>query len=152
LGRELEQYNLTWLEEPLPPHDLEGTAAVAAALSTPVASGESEYTLHNFKEMAQTRAADVWMPDLQRAGGVTGFLKVGHLAEALDIPVSNHTFSEYSLQPLGALPNATYLEYMNRMSPLYKERNEFRDGYALVPSRPGWGFTFDMQVVERLRV
>jgi L-alanine-DL-glutamate epimerase-like enolase superfamily enzyme len=150
-GRMLEQYDLGWYEEPLPAWDVEGLARVAAAVDTPIASGETEYTRYGFLRMLQLRSADVLMPDLQRVGGVTEFMKVGHLADAYDVPVSSHLFPEMSIQLLGALSNATYLEYMPWFSPLYNEALEIRDGFATVPDRPGFGFTFDRNAIERLK-
>ena len=57
--------------------------------------------------------------------------------------MSSHLFPETSIQVLGALANANYLEYMPWFSDLYHEKLEFDDGDALVPERPGFGFTFD---------
>ena len=65
--------------------------------------------------------ADILMPDLQRVGGVSEFMRVGHMAESYDIPVSSHLFPETSLQVLGALSNANFLEYMPWFSELYRE-------------------------------
>lgn len=150
LGRMLEEYDLTWFEEPLPAWDLEGVARVAAALDTPIASGETEYTRYGFRAMLTLRSADVLMPDLQRVGGVSEFMRVGHMAESHDVPVSSHLFPETSIQVLGALANAIYLEYMPWFSSLYRERLEFIDGDAIVPERPGWGFTFDPARIAEL--
>jgi L-alanine-DL-glutamate epimerase-like enolase superfamily enzyme len=150
LGRMLEEYDLTWFEEPLPAWDLEGVARVAAALDTPIASGETEYTRYGFRGMLALRSADVLMPDLQRVGGVSEFMRVGHMAESHDVPVSSHLFPETSIQVLGALANAIYLEYMPWFSSLYRERLEFVDGDAVVPERPGWGFTLDPRRIAEL--
>lgn len=150
LGRMLEEFDLAWFEEPLPAWDLDGVARVAAALDTPIASGETEYTRYGFRRMLELRSADVLMPDLQRVGGVTEFVRVAHLAAAYDIPVSSHLFSEMSVQVLGGLSNASYLEYMPWFAPLYNEELQFRDGHALVPERPGWGFTFNADYVKKL--
>ncbi|OZI66229.1 mandelate racemase/muconate lactonizing enzyme family protein [Bordetella genomosp. 11] len=150
LGRMLEEYDLTWFEEPLPAWDLEGVARVAAALDTPIASGETEYTRYGFRGMLTLRSADVLMPDLQRSGGVSEFMRIGHMAESYDVPVSSHLFPETSIQVLGALANAIYLEYMPWFSSLYRERLEFVDGDAVVPERPGWGFTLDPQRIAEL--
>jgi len=150
LGRLLEEHDLTWFEEPLPAWDLEGLARVAAALDTPIASGETEYTRYGFRSMLALRSADVLMPDLQRVGGVSEFMRVGHMAESHDIPVSSHLFPETSLQVLGALSNAIFLEYMPWFSTLYREPLEFAGGMAVVPERPGWGHTFDEQRITAL--
>jgi L-alanine-DL-glutamate epimerase-like enolase superfamily enzyme len=151
LGRQLEEFELTWFEEPLPAWDLEGLARVSAALDTPIASGETEYTRYGFRRMLELRSADVLMPDLQRVGGVSEFMRVGHMAQSYDVPVSSHLFPETSIQVLGALSNATFLEYMPWFSRLYREQLEIVDGCALVPERPGWGFTFDWAHVAKLQ-
>lgn len=151
LGRMLEEFDLTWFEEPLPAWDLDGLSRVSAALDTPIASGETEYTRYGFRRMLELRSADILMPDLQRAGGVSEFMRVGHMAESHDVPVSSHLFPETSLQVLGGLSNAIYLEYMPWFSELYREQIEFENGNAVVPERPGWGFTFNMDYVGRLQ-
>ena len=150
LGRMLEQFDLTWFEEPLPAWDLEGLARVSAALDTPIASGETEYTRYGFRRMLELRSADILMPDLQRVGGVSEFMRVGHMAEGQDVPISSHLFPETSIQVLGALANAIYLEYMPWFSKLYHEELVFKDGNAIVPERPGWGFTFNFDYVRHL--
>jgi L-alanine-DL-glutamate epimerase-like enolase superfamily enzyme len=150
MGRALEEFDLTWFEEPLPYWDHEGEAALAAALDTRLASGETVHTSRGMHEMLKLNAADVLMPDLQRMGGPTEFLKAARLAEAHDIPVSSHLYSEMSLSLLAALPNAIYLEHMPWLAPLYREQIELdADGRAIVPDRPGWGFTFDPDAVRR---
>jgi L-alanine-DL-glutamate epimerase-like enolase superfamily enzyme len=151
LGRMLEEFHLTWFEEPLPAWDLDGLARVAAALDTPIASGETEYTRYGFRRMLELRSADILMPDMQRVGGVSEFTRVGHMAESHDVAVSSHLFPETSIQVLGALSNATYLEYMPWFSPLYTEALEFKDGHAVVPERPGWGFSFDWDRIRHLQ-
>ncbi|HEY4775280.1 MAG TPA: mandelate racemase/muconate lactonizing enzyme family protein, partial [Xanthobacteraceae bacterium] len=149
LGRALEGYNLTWIEEPVPHHDHAGEAAVAAALDTPLASGESVYTSRGIVEMLHVRAADVVMPDLQRMGGPTEFLKAACCAQAFDTPCSNHCYTEMSLSLLAAIPNAHWLEYMPWLEPVYRERIELnKDGHAVVPERPGWGFSFDLDAIR----
>ena len=150
LGRGLEEFDLTWFEEPLPAWDLDGLARVAAALDTPIASGETEYTRYGFRRMLELRSADILMPDMQRVGGVSEFMRVGHMAESHDIPVSSHLFPETSLQVLGALSNTIYLEYMPWFSKLYNETIEFAEGHAIVPERPGCGFTFNQDYVSHL--
>ena len=151
LGRLLEEVQLTWFEEPLPAWDLDGLARVAAALDTPIASGETEYTRYGFRRMLELRSADILMPDLQRVGGVSEFVRVCHMAESYDVPVSSHLFPETSLQILGGVSNSIYLEYMPWFSQLYNETIEFDGGDALVPERPGWGFTFNKEAIRHLK-
>jgi L-alanine-DL-glutamate epimerase-like enolase superfamily enzyme len=152
IGRKLEEFNLTWFEEPVAAYDLEGASRVAATLDLPVASGETEYTRYGFRQMIESRAADVLMPDLGRVGGITELLKVAHMAEAYDLAVSPHIFPEQSLQILGALPNGTYLEHIPWYAPLYKTALQMKDGIVTLPHRPGLGFEFDPEAIERYRI
>jgi L-alanine-DL-glutamate epimerase-like enolase superfamily enzyme len=76
---------------------------------------------------------------------------VAHLAHAFDVPVSSHVFSEMSLQIMGALDNGSWLEHMPWFEPLYGERIALAEGKAVVPEKPGWGFSFDMKAVERFK-
>jgi len=52
---------------------------------------------------------------------------------------------------LGALSNAIFLEYMPWFSPLYTEQLTFDNGAAIVPERPGWGFTFNRDYIRHLK-
>jgi len=152
IGRMLEELDLTWFEEPVICHDHEGEAALAAALDTPIASGETVYTHRGVLAMLQANAADVVMPDLQRMGGPSEFLKAGHLCEAFHIPCASHLFPEMSLALLAALPGGYYLEHMPWFEPIYRERIELdANGCAIVPDRPGWGFSFDPAAIARYR-
>jgi L-alanine-DL-glutamate epimerase-like enolase superfamily enzyme len=151
LGRRLEDLNLAWFEEPLPEHDLVGSSRVAAALDTPIASGESVYTRYGFRALVQARGADVLMPDLARVGGYTEMLKVVHLAEAYDLPISPHHHPYESIHVLASAPNGTLLEYVPWFDALYAARPEVRDGHMKVPQGPGTGIRIDPEAVERFR-
>lgn len=152
LGRALEPMALTWFEEPVPYHDLAGHAAVAAALDTPVASGETEYMPRGMRAYIEARAADILMPDLMRMGGLSGLRRACDIAAAANVPVSPHIFTEQSLAVAGAAPTCIWLEHMPWFEPLYRERLDLADGRIRMPDRPGVGFTFDPDAVDRLRL
>ena len=152
LGRGLEPYNLVWFEEPVQAYDLAGSARVAAALDTPIASGETEYTRYGFQDMLERGSADILMPDLERVGGVSEWMKVAHMAAAQDVPVSPHIFTEHSLQLCAAAANVNYSEHMPWCTELFQERMEMEAGNILIPDRPGMGFNFDPDAVERFAV
>jgi L-alanine-DL-glutamate epimerase-like enolase superfamily enzyme len=150
LGRALEEFNLTWFEEPIYYQDHEGEAEIAAALTMPVASGETEYTSRGMRLMLKLRSAEILMPDLQRMGGPTEFLKAAALAHAYDTPVSSHLFPEMNLSLLAAIPNAMFLEYIPWFEGAYRDRIELdQQGRAVVPDRPGWGFSFDEAAIRK---
>lgn len=151
VGRELEAFNLYWLEEPLPYEDLEGCARVAAALVTPVATGETDYGYLGMKRHLGARAADILMPDLQRMGGVTGFQKAATLCEAFHTPVSSHLFMEASCHLLAAAPNGLILEHMPWWQELFEEPLALVDGHIVLPQRPGIGLGLNRKALERFR-
>ena len=66
--REVADCNLGWLEEPVTADDKRGLAEVRAGTDIPIATGESEFTRFDFRELAELRAADVFQPDLSIAG------------------------------------------------------------------------------------
>jgi L-alanine-DL-glutamate epimerase-like enolase superfamily enzyme len=143
LGRMLEEFGLGWIEEPVPYDDHAASAKVAAALDTPLASGENEYTRRGILDMIRAEAADILMPDMQRMGGPTEMIKVCHAAEVANIPVSLHLFSEMSVSLAAAMPNASILEYMPWFAELYTNPiTPDADGNVRVPTGPGWGNPF----------
>ena len=150
LGTRLEEYQLSWIEEPVVFHNHEGEAQIAKALTTPIASGENEFTSHGMLEMMERQSADILMPDLQRMGGPTELLKVGQMALERNIPIAPHLFTQMSLPLAAAMPNAIYVEYMPWFSPLYKEQLILdAKGEVPVPTEPGWGFQFDQKAIAR---
>ena len=150
LGNRLEEYALSWIEEPIVFHDHSGEAEIAKALNTPIASGENEFTSHGMLEMMERKSADILMPDLQRMGGPTELLKVGKMAHERNIPVAPHLFTQMSLPLAASMPNAIYVEYMPWFSPLYKEQLILNAaGEVPIPQGSGWGFNFDQQAIKK---
>lgn len=152
LGRRLEEFNLVWLEEPVPAYDLAGHARVRNALDIPIASGESEYTKFGMAAMLDAGAVDILMPDLQRIGGYTDFRKSAAVAEVNNIAVSSHFFSEASLCLAGSISNFMSVEHVDWFAPLFNETLEMAGGKLQIPDRPGHGFTFDPAAVTKFRM
>mgnify|MGYP000356716407 CR=1 FL=1 len=148
LARQLEDLDIGWLEEPVPAHDLAGHARVLEAVNIPIASGETDYTRFGMKNILDSRAVDILMPDLQRIGGLSEFRKSAALASAYNIPVSTHIFTEQSLSIAGSAANCISVEHVDWFAPLYKEEMQIKDGYILMPKVPGLGFTFDYEFIE----
>lgn len=151
VGRRLEELGLYWLEEPLPYQDLEGCARVAAALDMRVATGETDYGSLGMKRHLEARAADVLMPDLQRMGGPTEFMRAAALCQAWHQPVSSHLFTETSAHLLAAAPNALILEHMGWWQELYTEPLRIEDGCVVLTERPGIGLEPSPRALERFR-
>jgi L-alanine-DL-glutamate epimerase-like enolase superfamily enzyme len=152
LGRELEQFNLGWFEEPVIYHNHRGCAEVRAALDTPIAAGETEYTRYGMRDILETGAVDVLMPDLQRIGGFSEMRRVAALASCYEVPVSTHIFTEYSLCIAGSEANCTSVEHMPWNAALFNESMELKEGMIMLSDRPGIGFSFDKRAIKRFSV
>ena len=152
LGKELQEFDLLWLEEPVPAYDLVGHSEVRQALDIPIASGETEYTRYGMRAMIEAKACDILMPDLQRIGGLSEMRKVAHLAEAYNLPISTHIFTEQSLCIAGSVENCTSIEHMPWYAPLFNEKISIVEGCIDIPERPGLGFTFDEKAIGKLLI
>jgi mandelate racemase len=151
-GRALDQEGIYWLEEPIRHDDYAGNATLARELKTPIQIGE------NFSESAAMAvalaagAADYVMPDLERIGGVTGWLRAAALAATHRVEMSSHLFPEVSAHLLAATPTVHFLEYVDWADKILAQPLEIVDGFAVVPQRPGNGLTWDAKAVEKYRI
>jgi mandelate racemase len=151
-GRALDQQGIYWLEEPIRHDDYAGNATLVRELKTPIQIGE------NFSESAAMAmalaagAADYVMPDLERIGGVTGWLRAAALAAAHRVEMSSHLFPEVSAHLLAATPTAHFLEYVDWADKILAEPLKIVDGFAVVPQRPGNGLAWDAKAVKKYRI
>ncbi len=139
----LDDLGLFWIEEPVPVDDVAGMAAVAAAIRTPVAAGESVFGTEGLRPLIEHKAAAVLMPDLQHCGGPTGFLLAAAQAQLAGLPVSNHLFLETSIHLLAACPNAYIVEYMpGWWDDLFERPPRITNGCIRPSEDPGIGVRF----------
>src|SRR5258708_2536203 len=92
------------------------------------------------------------MPDLERIGGVTGWLRAAALAAAHRIEMSSHLYPEASAHLLAATPTCHFLEYVDWADKIVEEPLQIVDGFAAVPQRPGTGVTWNRKAVEKYRI
>ena len=151
-GRALDGEGVYWIEEPIRHDDYRGCAALAARLDTPVQIGENFSTPHAMQAALEAGACDYAMPDLERIGGVTGWMQAAGLAAASGVPLSSHLFPEVSAHLLAASPTAHWLEYVDWATPLLEEPIAIVDGHARVADRPGNGLAWNREAVERYRM
>ncbi|MEU4363197.1 mandelate racemase/muconate lactonizing enzyme family protein [Promicromonospora sp. NPDC023987] len=145
MGRRLEQFDLTWIEEPLDAYDAEGHAALAAALDTPIATGEMLASVAEHERLIATRACDIIQPDAPRVGGITQFLRLLTLADQAGLDLAPHFAMEIHLHLAATYPREPWVEHFDWLDPLFDERLETEDGRMLVPDRPGLGVTLSEQ-------
>jgi mandelate racemase len=151
-GRELERRGVYWIEEPVRHDDLAGCARLARELAAPIQIGENFSTPHALQDALDANACDFVMPDLERIGGVTGWMQAAGIAAARDIEMSSHLFPEVSAHLLAATPTAHWLEYVDWAAPLLEEPLAVEDGFVRAADRPGNGLAWDRKAVERYRM
>lgn len=151
-ARAFQPYDLTWLEEPTIPDDPAGHARIVREGGLPLAAGENLRTIWEFKLYIAGEAVTYPEPDVTNCGGVTPFMKIAHLAEAFNLPVTSHGAHDVTVHLLAACPNRSYLEAHGFGLERYiAEPLEIADGFALAPSRPGHGIAFDWERLESIR-
>ncbi|MBW7983312.1 L-talarate/galactarate dehydratase [Enterobacillus tribolii] len=146
MGRALEQYNLQWIEEPLDAYDIEGHTALAAALDTPIGTGEMLTSANEVLAYMQQGSIDLIMHDAPRVGGITPFLKAMQVAEQRGMMMAPHFVMEIHIHLAAAYAHETWVEHFEWLEPVFNERLEIREGKMIVPSRPGLGLTLHEQV------
>ncbi len=149
MGRELEKYHIYWLEDPLTSNEPADWALVSSALDIKVAGGETLSSKYDFRRVLEHKALDVLMPDLQRVGGVTEWMKVAVMAQAWNLPVASHVFHEFSAHLVAAIPNGLTVEYMPWWDFLYQEPLPLKDGYIKIPEKPGFGLELNPKMVKK---
>ena len=151
-ARALAPMDPVWLEEPTIPDDVRGHARVVREGGLPVAAGENLHTLHEFRQLIEAGGVTFPEPDVTNCGGVTTFLKVAHLAEAFNLPVTSHGAHDVTVHLLAAVPNRSYLEAHGfGLDRFIAEPLRIEDGMAVAPDRPGHGVEFDWKALDAVR-
>lgn len=145
LGRQLEEFNLIWIEEPLDAYDFEGHAHLAQVLDTPIATGEMLASVAEHKGLIAANGCDIIQPDAPRVGGITQFLRLAALADERGLGLAPHFAMEIHLHLAAAYPREPWVEHFDWLDPLFNERLETKDGRMIVPDRPGLGVTLSDQ-------
>ncbi|MGO4187759.1 L-talarate/galactarate dehydratase [Pseudarthrobacter sp. TAF60_1] len=145
MGRQLEQFNLIWIEEPLDAYDFEGHAHLANVLDTPIATGEMLASVAEHKGLINANGCDIIQPDAPRVGGITQFLRLAALADERGLGLAPHFAMEIHLHLAAAYPREPWVEHFDWLDPLFNERLETKNGRMIVPDRPGLGVTLSDQ-------
>lgn len=148
----LDDQGLEWFEEPIVFDDYVGCARLAAELRTPIMIGENIFGPRDFLHAVRAGAADCYMPDLMRIGGVTGWLRAAAIAGAANLPLSSHLYPEFSAHLLRVSESADWLEWRDWGNPFLAEPFPVRDGAIHIPDRPGAGIAWDEAAVKRFSV
>jgi mandelate racemase len=149
-GRMLDDTGaLAWIEEPTRADDFAGNARIAAALDTPVQIGENFMGPEQMAQALAAGACDYVMPDAQRIGGVTGWMRAAALAQGAGLEMSSHLFPEISAHLLAVTPTCHWLEFVDWAAPVLEQPSTVADGVVSAPDVPGTGIRWDEDAVRR---
>jgi L-alanine-DL-glutamate epimerase-like enolase superfamily enzyme len=159
VGKLLADNKVRHFEEPCPYWELEWTAQVAAALDSPVAGGEQDNDLAQWRRMIAMHAVDIVQPDLCYIGGLTRALRVADMAAKVNRPCVPHSanlsmVTVFMLHMLGAIANAgPYVEFSIEPTGwtdgLFDPPLKVTDGNVPIPAGPGWGVTISKDWLAR---
>jgi L-alanine-DL-glutamate epimerase-like enolase superfamily enzyme len=159
IGRIIETHRFDFYEEPVPFDWYEETRQVADALDVPIAGGEQEPSMHQFRWLIANDALDIVQPDMFYFGGMIRSMKVARMAEAFDKPCVPHISGSglgylYMMHFVSAIPNAgPYHEFKGFNTDIPHECKtsslESEEGIVTVPSGPGMGLEIDPDFISK---
>jgi L-alanine-DL-glutamate epimerase-like enolase superfamily enzyme len=162
LATALKPLGLYWIEEPLPPDDVEGHRILKTRCpDTRWTTGEHEYTRYGFRQLIEGRSVDILQPDLMWMGGLTEALRVSAMASAYDIPVVPHGSGPYSYHFVVTQPHIPFCEYVNTtpagdevatvFGALFSGETLPERGRVSVTDDPGFGLRLNRDAVSLVR-
>jgi galactonate dehydratase len=154
ISRELEPFDPTWIEEPVPPENLKALAKVSVRVNLPVATGERLHTRYEFRELFELQAADIIQPDIAQFGGLLEAKKLAATAETHYLLVAPHNVggpiaTAAALHFAACTSNFMILEHFNDFADPWLHDvipglpSVDRDGYFPLPTAPGLGVEID---------
>ena len=147
-----DEGGVLWIEEPVRADDFSGCSEVRREVTTPIQIGENFMGPEQMAQALAARACDYVMPDAERIGGVTGWMRAAALAQAAGLEMSSHLFPEVSAHLLAVTPTAHWLEYVDWADAVLEEPLRVKAGTVQVPERPGIGMAWNEEAVRRYQI
>jgi len=156
--RSFEPYRLKWVEEPLPPHDLEGHARLRKAISTNIGTGEQEWNVEGYRRLIRSGGVDIVQMDPGRCLGLTACSQVIKLIEAENLHFTMHTWSSAlntaaSVHLLASSTHGVCMDFKPHESPMQHELVSDpwvqENGFIAVRETPGLGVTVRDQIIKK---
>jgi len=151
MGRKFEEYDVYWLEEPVPADDFAGYRRIAAALDLRIVGGETHFTRFDLRPFFETPCLPILQPDPMR-GGLTELRKIAVLADTWGLKLAPHLFPELNIHVLASIPNGIWIEQMGLLDDLWLNPPVIEAGMIKAPERPGHGLAFKPEVLQEFRV
>jgi galactonate dehydratase len=158
IGHALEEFDITWFEEPIPPDHPQGMREVKERVRVPIAGGERLYSRWDYRDYLSAGCADYLQPDISHVGGIGELRKIAAMAEAYHRAICPHNPSgpvanAATLQLAACTPNFFLLETMATDVPqraeICTERLSFVDGAIVIPDAPGLGIDLNEEAIAR---
>ncbi|MBZ5618035.1 MAG: mandelate racemase/muconate lactonizing enzyme family protein [Acidobacteriia bacterium] len=163
VAKELEPFRLVWLEEPVPPENIDAMRNVRDSTHTPICCGENIYMRWGFRELFEKQAVDIIMPDIQKCGGLMEGKKIAAMAQTYYVPIAPHS----QASPVGAMatahmlatvPNFLVVEWhwshpgnrWERWKNFVKQGEIIEKGHIVVPDKPGIGVEMNEEYLKKL--
>jgi L-alanine-DL-glutamate epimerase-like enolase superfamily enzyme len=160
VGRLMDQLDFVAYEDPIPTTDIEGLAELCRALDVPIHIGEFIFSIYDYPEYIRRGAVDVLRLIVDNIGGITGAMKVAHLAECFGMECAPHNWGEIFDHAVHfhcelAMPNNVWFEMTAPQGagdrPYMKDRIRIaKDGYVYAPTKPGLGYELDRDVLDKM--
>jgi D-arabinonate dehydratase len=150
--REVEQYDLAWVEEPLAVEDLAGALQLRQRIDVPVAGGEGSHGRWEFRDLIDAGALDIVQPDCENCGGLTEWMRIASYASARFLKISPHGTHLTAAHAVAATENATMVEGLEELFPWRREVIEHWpvvEGQLTLPQVPGLGIVLDEAAIAR---
>ncbi|WP_276255904.1 mandelate racemase/muconate lactonizing enzyme family protein [Halomontanus rarus] len=168
-AKAIAEYDITWIEEPVPPENLTGYRELKQRIETPIAAGEAHYGRFAFKRLIDDRTVDIVQPNLARCGGLSEARTIAKLATTENVAVRPHIWNSAvgmaaAVQFAASIPDYPHtrnvpepmlLEFDRSENPLRSDLLETpfdpSGGSLDVPQEPGLGISIDEDALERYR-
>jgi len=162
-AKALEEFNIRWLEEPLYKQDYDGYAQLRKSTTVPIASGEFNVDLYEFRDLVSRGCLDIIQPDVTLSTGILNAKKVAGMAEAYSLEFSPHTWTNglglvANLQLMASCPNCPYCEFPYEPPGWIPSARDFmltepieidQEGYVQLPQAPGLGVELDWEKIKK---
>ena len=143
LARRIEPCNVTWFEEPVYHNDVHDMAILRTRTSIPIAAGQSQTMCWQHRLLIAGGAVDIVQPDVVNVGGFTEGLKVAHLAQAFDLPITTHGWPHLNMHLIAGVPNGWRLEFHVEPQKLgeaiFVDPPKPEGRWVTLPEKPGLG-------------
>jgi len=159
MAKEIEPYHPMWLEEPIRPENVDAMQKLAEHVEIPLASGECNYTRHEFRPILNAQCLDFVQPDICVCGGLIELKKIAAMAEAHYVRVAPHNpmgpvATMVNVHFAASTPNFFILEYHpddeGPRKDILQDPLMVKDGYFPLPTKPGLGVELNEDALKRM--